>query len=174
MVKGSNVRLVVKALRARRSEIEPLVPEHLRHYLSERILPGSWYPEADNQDLMRVLASTMPVAAPACWRLIGQAAATDHATGLYAATIQGGARRYFIHFEGLWSNIHTSGSWRAHEVSPTSCDATLSDFPAGMPEYAPLMEGYLERILELCNTSGGTVRCLESDHQGARWLASWR
>jgi uncharacterized protein (TIGR02265 family) len=174
MVKGSNVRLAVKALRAQRAALESRLPPDLHRYLSEHILPGSWYPEADNQALMRIIAAAMPVKPPECWRVIGREAASDHATGLYASMLQGGPQRYFAHFSGLWSVIHNSGSWQTERVAPNRYEATLADFAVGMPEYGPLMEGYLARVLELSGAADIDVRCVDADHQGARWSISWR
>lgn len=76
-------------------------------------------------------------------------------------------------FDSLWRLLHTSGRWQIETLAPHGVRATLSDFAVGMPEYGPLMEGYLARILERCGAKGVTVRCLETTPDGATWRTEW-
>ncbi len=172
-VKGSNVRLAVKALRANRDRVASHLPPHLQRYLVERILPGSWYPEADQQELLGILCTILPVPPPERWRFIGREAADDHANGLYAGLVSRGPAGFFSVFASLWRLLHTTGEWQVESLGPTSVRASLSDFAVGMPEYGPLMEGYLSRVLERCGAGGVTVVCLGTTPDGATWQASW-
>src|SRR5258708_35757850 len=59
--KGSAVLNAVKLLRARKDDAARLVPPALRHYLEERVVVASWYPEADLIALIVTCAALLPV-----------------------------------------------------------------------------------------------------------------
>lgn len=55
-MKGTGLLPVVSAFRAERPILEPLLPEHLRHYIDEDVNVAGWYPVEDVFEMMRVMA----------------------------------------------------------------------------------------------------------------------
>ena len=171
--KGTTFIPTVKFLRRYREQAEPLVPPHLQHYLTQRILPGSWYPEADLMALLQVLLKLIPGDPQATWEMFGEVAAEAHSTGHYESFIRNGPRRFLTSYDAFWRLLHDSGRLEVTIEGDLVADARLFDFPAGMPEYGNLMVGYYRRMLSKCGAANPQCRLVACDATSGHWHLRW-
>jgi hypothetical protein len=109
--KGTGLLPIVKALQSARGEAA--VPEHLRHYLREQIMASAWYPEADYNVLLQVLATL---------------AATDEVPDVWALFGVTGAQRDLAGEQGLVREVNrleNVGVYRRFVGSETTSVATM-------------------------------------------------
>ena len=80
--KGIGLLPVVQALNAE-PRAQAHVPDDLRHYLTLKLLPSAWYPEADYERLVQALASALGRAKRGSdvWTFFGRAAARRDIAG---------------------------------------------------------------------------------------------
>ena len=173
LVKGSNVLLTAKALRGRRDAALKLLPAALHHYLDSRVLQSSWYSERDHQELTRALVRMLPHDGPDCWRYIGGEAAKGRVSGPYKVMIMGGPEALFSSFQSFWRLVHTTGDWQVEESGEGRRRCRISDFAVGMPELAPLMEGWFAEAIRQGGGRQVAVRCSEQDESSATFEISW-
>jgi len=81
--KGTVVLKAVKVLRSRKDEARAHLSESLHHYLEDRIMVASWYPEEDFFGLLCGCAALFP-GGDSAFEMLGAATAQDHADGMYA------------------------------------------------------------------------------------------
>lgn len=172
-IKGSNVLMVVKALRKARAFAEPLLTPQLRPYLSRRVLVGSWYPEADHYALLRVLVRLMPEKPPECWRSIGRDGARGHVAGPYAGMVLGGPLAYVRSLPAQWRLHHTTGDWETAALGDKHHRLSLSSYAVGMPEIGAIMEGYFVEVLKLAGAAAPHAACLDQGPSAATWEIHW-
>ena len=87
-IKGTGLIQVSRALRANRPVAETLVPVELHHYLSERLLASSWYPEGDWAGLVKALGKMMaPLIQGDVWEQLGAQGAANDFNGIYSSLI---------------------------------------------------------------------------------------
>jgi uncharacterized protein (TIGR02265 family) len=171
--KGTTLIPTVKFLRRHRDRAEPLMAPHLRPYLTRRILPGSWYPEADLMALLQVLLQLIPGDRRATWEMFGEEAAEAHATVHYEGFIRNGPGRLLANYDALWHLQHDSGRWEVTLEGDVAADVHLFDFPAGMPEYGALMTGYFRRMLEKCGAVDPQSQLVACDATSGHWRLRW-
>lgn len=172
--KGSNFVPAVKYLRVHREEARERLPEDLHGYLEGRILPGSWYPESELMGLLRTVASMLPEPDPDCWEMIGSEAAESHAQGPLEGLVLRGPEKVLEALGPVWSLFHDTGTLEVELEGGSRASVGLRDFSLGMPEHAPMMRGYFNRILELAGAAEVDVRIVDSDDSGARWALRWK
>ena len=83
-VKGSALVEVVKFLRSQGEAGRRATPEAQRHYLEERVLPASWYPEQDLLVLLRAMVQFLPGDRESALANAGRFSARTHSEGVYA------------------------------------------------------------------------------------------
>src|SRR5215471_18415532 len=89
-IKGSAIAGTVRFLRKYADEAQKILPAHLQRYLDgQRILPSSWYPEADQLELVRALAKLAPKVMPGVsgdvYSFVGQWVARKDLTCAYTS-----------------------------------------------------------------------------------------
>ena len=172
--KGSNLIPSVKFLRSRKERARARLPADLHGYLESRILPSSWYPQADLTRMMRVILELVPGEPRAVWESFGEVAAEAHCAGAYKGFFDRGPRRLLESYDALWKLQNDSGRWRIELGAGNVADARLFDFPAGMPEYGNLMVGYFRRVLALSGAAEPGCTLLDCDAASGHWRLSWR
>ncbi len=143
-------------------------------YLDSRVLQSDWYSERDHQGLLHALAEILPQGEPEGWRFIGGEAAKGHVTGPYKSILRGGPAGLIDNFQPYWRLSHSSGEWEIRETGAESRACRLADFAVGMPEYAPLMEGWFAQVLRFAGARDVEANCVDEDASGATWEVSWR
>jgi len=164
----------VKFLRTHRKQADALLAPGLRSYLDERILPGSWYPEADLTAMLPVVVEILPPGEVERWELIGEHAADAHIAGPYESIVHRGPRGLLQSFNPIWRLQHDTGQWEISIADDDAATARLADFGAGMPSYGRLMIGYLRRLIMLSGVRTATVELLECDDDSGTWEVSWQ
>jgi uncharacterized protein (TIGR02265 family) len=175
-VKGSNLVQVVKALRMNREAALASLPEKHRHYLQERILPSSWYPEADQLELLAVLASILPPGGDA-WELFGRASAQVDMNGIYKRLVHpGDPERTLRNAPVAWRNLHDSGELEVSMEGERRGSITLRDYPVRSAEMCRLIGAYLAETLGLAGAREARTAKRECRARGASqctWSVTW-
>lgn len=173
--KGTTLVALVRFLRAHRDAARAALPAHLQHYLENRVLPSSWYPEQDLLELLRVVAPMLGASVPDPFELMGRLAARDHLEGAYAHLFEGVdhplaiPRRAFA----MWATMHDTGRFECVEEGPGSARVELADFALPSREMCSVVAGYLSETLRLCGFEAEPAEKLDCRLDGAP-RCSWR
>jgi hypothetical protein len=175
-VKGANVLSAVKMLRAHRERAVALLPPRYHRYLDERILVSSWYPEADQLELLRAVSFLLP-GTPDPWIVMGRTAARQDLANLYRYMVRpGDLKETMRSASSLWSTFHDSGQLRVTLEGPQSAIADLRDYAAATREMCRVTSGY---VTEVAATGGAreikTVKlaCAIDGAPQCTWRMSW-
>lgn len=181
--KGTIVAEVVKFLRRNREAACARLPEALHHYLSERLLPSSWYPEEDLLRLLHVMVEFMPGSGSSVWRRIGHQTVELHASGSYENILGGreGAdmadrSSALRRIQVLWRSQHDTGQVVVTEQDAARCRVDLRDYALPSAEMCAIVTGYIERAIELMGVGDATVEKRECCTSGAAccsWEVRW-
>ncbi len=155
-IKGAGVVELVKFLRTHKTRALEVLPPDLQHYLTERVLLGSWYPE---RDVMGLLTAMLEVAGVGdAYERAGAIVARRNLATIYASHIQRSdpeaALRYI---SALWSNYHDTGREKATFTGST-CRIEISDFGIVDADYCRVIGAYNRELIEL---TGGEVRTMQ-------------
>ena len=165
----------VKALRTAREEAERLLPQSLHHYLHDRILVSSWYPEADLMGILHGLGRILPGDDP--FYYMGRHTAGEHLAGIYRGHLRpGDLERTLRSASALWRNYHDTGDMTVTLEGPGRATLQLSEFPSTTPEFCRLLRGYFAALGEQAGAKGVDVKKLECILGGARacrWSMTW-
>jgi hypothetical protein len=175
-VKGTNVLGTVKALRANRERALPLLLPRLHRYLEERILPSTWYPEADQIEMLRVVACFMPPE-PNPYIVMGRMAAMVDLGGVYRGYVRAGdPKRTVINCPGLWRNYHDTGDMTVTDEGERGSLVRLTGYHAACREMCHVTHGYL---LEAAVQSGARavrinkISCVVQRAVACSWRIEW-
>ena len=152
-MKGAYTLDLVKPLRARRDEALKVLPPRLHEYLTMRILPSSWYPDADHMELRKALA-TLNKHIPDIWAMFGQVSARNNSQRLYKALITpGDPARTFRNLPRGWSQYHNTGRLVTTIVEDEKGLFEIHDWPTSSNEMCQSLGAYYAKILRI---SGAT------------------
>ncbi|MDP3939555.1 MAG: hypothetical protein Q8R92_15660 [Deltaproteobacteria bacterium] len=87
-VKGTALVPAVKLVRKNRKKLEPLLDDATRAFVSQRILPGAWYPMEDATRLLLVVCRFFGGSPAQAMELVGRFCAEDDLRGVYENVIQ--------------------------------------------------------------------------------------
>jgi hypothetical protein len=173
-IKGTNVLSVVKALRAHRVQALASLPARLHHYLVDRILVSSWYPESDHLALMRALATILPQARD-LFPMMGRMVAREDLAGIYRGLLRpGDPAQTLVASAALWRNYHNTGA------ITTTLESPLIDergYGGAAREWCQILSGYLS---ELAIIAGGQqvqiaeLSCCLAGSPACSWRVTWR
>jgi hypothetical protein len=176
-VKGTNVLGTVKALRANRERALKLLPTRLHRYLEERILVSTWYPEADQIEMLRVLANFLPPE-PNPLVVMGRMAAMQDLSGVYRGHVRpGDPRRTLASCGALWRNYHDTGEMTASDETERSTIIRLRGYRAACREMCLVTAGY---IVEIATQAGGRdvrwtkLGCFVDGAAECSWRVDWK
>ena len=171
-VKGANVLAAVKMLRANRERAIKLLPPAHHHYLDERILASSWYPETDQLELLRAVSFMLP-GTPDPWVTIGRIAARDDLKDLYRTMVRPGDLKDTLRVSSsLWHTLHDTGELRLTLEAPGRVVATLRGYVLAR-EMCRVIGGYVTEFVSAGGVQQVTTRKSECAHDGAA-QCSWR
>jgi uncharacterized protein (TIGR02265 family) len=159
-VKGVNMLALVKLLRKAGTETAmKVVPPAYQHYLQERILISSRYPESDHVELLRAASRLMPPK-PEPWVVMGHHSARSDLDGVYKAHLRPGDPTRTLQSAGaLWRNYHDSGEMTVSFPSQRSALLELRKFVAPARELCRINVGYFEEIALMAGAR--EARCVE-------------
>jgi hypothetical protein len=169
--KGSAVLPAVKLLRSRRAKASGLVPPELAHYLEERIVVASWYPEEDLIRLLDVCAEVMPEGG---FELMGALGARTHLEGVYADLLHRSAP---TRARTLWKTQHDSGVLSVTSETPVSVTYELVDWAHASGAYCRLLGAYFAEAHRLSGAAEPTFEhpaCRGASHDRCVWIVRWR
>jgi hypothetical protein len=176
-VKGTNVLGAVKGLRANPDRARQLLPNRLHHYLQDRILPSSWYPEGDQIELLRVVSSFMPPE-PNPLLVMGRMAATIDLTTVYRGHVRpGDPQRTLSSCSALWRSYHDTGEMSASDEGENAVLVHLRGYRAACREMCLVTQGYL---LEAAVQAGAheprieKVTCCVHGAPECCWRLAWK
>lgn len=174
-IKGTNVVRTVKWLRKNRDEARTLLSPRLHHYLDDRILISSWYPEEDHLELLRVAASLVAVPANIDrYAIIGRLAAHNDLAEVYKNIVQPGDHASWMNkAAALWRNYHDTGKMEATLLEPGLIMITLRDYEAASPEMCRIVGGYFEGVIEFAQGKVRKTTEVQCSLEGASECA-WR
>jgi hypothetical protein len=176
-IKGSFLIPIVKALKQRRAEAQPLLREDLHHYLSDRLLTASWYPEADHVELRHVLGSLLAPHIPKVWVFLGATAARLYGQRLYRdMVVDGSPKKTLQSFPAFWSLGHSSGQLSATLERDNAAYIEMVDYPAASAETCGTIEGFYSEILKMAGALELTIAkrsCLAAGARSCRWDIVW-
>jgi hypothetical protein len=142
-VKGSNVLGTVKGLRLNRDRARQLLPLRLHHYLEDRILVSSWYPEADQIELLRVMSAFLPPE-PNPLVVMGCVAAAMDLTTIYRGHLRpGDPQRTLAACSALWRSYHDTGEMSSSDEGHNGSLVRLRGYRAACREMCLVIQGYL-------------------------------
>jgi hypothetical protein len=173
-VKGSNVLAAVKMLRANRERALQLLAPKYHRFLTERITVASWYPEEDQIELLRVVASMLP-RTPDPWMMMGRIAARGDLTNLYSYLVKpGGELKDTLRAAtALWQTFHDTGELKIALEAPGSAIATVRNYAASCREMCRVIGGYVTEVASVAGALNVATVKLGCVHDGAP-QCSWR
>lgn len=152
MAKAKGYALVgaVKFLRSQKERAREVLAEERHHYLEERILGASWYPEADLEALLEAALALRPGPRDAVLAEMGAFSARQH--------LDGGVYRH-LRFDGedsmprralaLWATQHDTGRWDLRATGPGELLMTIRDFAHPTEILCGINTGYFSEALRL-------------------------
>ena len=174
-VKGSQILGVVKTLRTNPADFSKVLPQHLMHYMTERIVVSEWYPDEDHRDLVLIVGHWMEGRVKGnVWRWMGEFGAKKDRSGLYATMTTDPASRLMRSAAG-WSLFRDTGTMLGEAVGSKSGRIELRDYPMIVPEMAELMAGYNIELLRAAGANRPECIVMSCNRPvGVTvWVASW-
>jgi hypothetical protein len=176
-VKGANVLSAVKMLRAHRERAVALLPAKYQHYLDERILVSSWYPEADQLELLRAVSFLLP-GTPDPWMTIGRIAARGDLSDLYRNLVRPGDLKDALRASSsLWRTFHDTGELKLSLEEPQRAVASLRGYAATAREMCRVIGGYVSEVATVAGVRDIKTIKLGCTIDGApecSWRLTWR
>ena len=175
--KGTDVLNAVKWLRLNRERALAMLPPRLHHYLEDRILVSSWYPEEDQFGLLKVIAALMPAGGPDPWVLMGRATANTNLTSLYRNQLRvGDPERTLTFASAFWRNGHDTGELSITSDGPTRLIGRLRGYRRPSRELCKIVSGYFLELVKLSAQKEGSVvhsACALDGASDCLWTVSW-
>ena len=171
--KGAAVLTSVKLLRSRKDEARRVLPPELHHYLEERIVVASWYPERDVFGLILACAKLFPTEGPQ-FEAMGAAAARLHMDGIYANLLQ---RDPAIRARTLWKTQHDTGELTLSQVADDSATYELTGWEQLGAEHCRLLGGYfceVQRLTGAVEPSYEHTACRGRGAAQCTWVVRWK
>jgi hypothetical protein len=163
-------------LRAHRERAVALLPPDLHHYLDERVIVSSWYPEADQLGLLRAVAFLLP-GTPDPWVQIGRIAARTDLSDLYKTIVRPGELKDALRAStSLWRTFHDSGELKLTLEEPGRILATLRGYAATAREMCRVIGGYVTEVATVA--SGHEIKtvklgCTLAGAPECSWRLTW-
>jgi hypothetical protein len=176
-VKGASIVDSVRFLRRHKDAARKILPPSLHHYLAERILSASWYPEEDLIPLVRAMARILGEPEKAFFEKAGRLSAQVHAQGVYRHLVRSGereslARRALV----LWSSQHDSGAMEMSSEESGRVRVAVRDFALPSREFCAINGGYMGATFEISGCQDVRVQKLSCCVDGAAecaWQVTW-
>lgn len=176
-IKGTFFLNTVKALRALGEGAEGVVPREVRHYLRDRILPSSWYPEEHHVALMRALIRITPPTGRDPWEHFGELSAGRDMVSIYRALLrEGDPEATLARLGTLWSLGHDTGTLRTELLEPGRGQLVLRDYTLIDADFCRLNTSFFTTALRLAGAREPALqhtRCRCRGDDVCAWEARW-
>jgi hypothetical protein len=176
-VKGTNPIGAVKLLRRHRDAARAALAPALHHYLEERVLPTSWYPEEDLVALLRAMVPLLGDIGGDPFELMGRAAVREHMEGVYEHLLRGDRLTLARRVSALWQTQHDSGRLTLALQGPGRARYELEGYAHPSREMCATLRGYvLEALLAsgFVDTRITEVACVLDGAERCAWDCTWR
>jgi hypothetical protein len=169
--KGTVVLKAIKVLRSRKKEALAHLPRSLHHYLDERIVVASWYPEEDFYEILCATAALFP--GDGAFELLGAATAKEHAEGMYADIMK---RDWASRVRIMWKTQHDSGDFVLTNQTDNSATYELRGWPHASPKYCRVVGGYFTELHRLAGVAAPTYshpKCCSAKAESCVFVVTW-
>ncbi len=176
-VKGTNLIGAVKLLRRNRDAARAALPEGLHHYLEERVLPTSWYPEEDLVALLRAMAPLLRDLGSDPFELMGRAAVREHMEGVYEHLLKGDRLSLARRVSTLWQTQHDTGRLSLVDLGPGRARWELLGYAHPSREMCGTLRGYVLEALIASGYSEARIEktsCVLDGADRCAWDCQWR
>lgn len=175
--KGTHVLHVVKILRTHREIALKLLPPELHHYLTDRILPSSWYSSIDHLGLLRVVAKLMPKGQDP-WITMGRGSARMDLDGAYKQHFrQNDPETTLRVLAAVWRSTHDSGKFVIAFDDKSSATIERFEYPVATDEICRITTGYIIESLRVAQAISPEVEhteCVAFKADRCTWRAHWK
>ena len=176
-VKGSSMLGAVKALRLRKDESRALLPWELRHYLEDRVLVSSWYPEEDLLCLLKALDKILPDQGMDVYEFMGLMSARADLSGVYSNMFRpgdpvGSLKRCSV----IWQSHHDTGKLEVVVSSQERAVVQLSGFGLPSNELCRTIKGWIRELITMAGGKDTIVvddQCVVRGDTACRFDAKW-
>ena len=171
--KGTVVLSAVKLLRSQTEAARRLLPVALHHYLSERIVVASWYPEEHLYELIVAGAALLPNQS-GVFEMMGATTCREHVEGLYADHLK---RDPQMRARILWRAQHDSGDFALTQSTPNSVTYELTGWDHASPKYCRVVGGYFTELHRLTGAAAPSYThptCKSAGADRCVYVVSWR
>lgn len=176
-IKGTAVMGAVRFLRSVKERARAVLPEHLHHYLEERILAVGWYPEEDQLAMLRTCLKLIDMPEPEALRLMGTWLASEQYRSVYGRMGQNpDARSVVTRLTSLWSAQHDTGRHVFIVEGPTRGRIEIADYAYPSRENCAIVGWYSRQFLSLAGWGAGTVKkvkCVLNGDDRCCWRLTW-
>ena len=176
-VKGAAIVDSVRFLRRHKEEARRILAPALHHYLGERVLAATWYPEEDLIPLVRAVARVQKVPDLEFFDRAGRLAAHAQAKGVYRHLAHGDRESLPRRALVLWGSQHDTGNMQIQPEVPGRVRVTLRDFAAPSREFCAINAGYVAATFEISGCENVQVKKLTCCVDGApecAWHVTWK
>lgn len=174
--KGTNLIGAVKFLRRNREAARAALAPALHHYLEERVLPTSWYPEEDLVALLRAMAPLLGDAPGNAYELMGRATLREHLDGVYERLLKGDRLTLARRVSTLWQMQHDSGRLTLTGTGPETARYELEGYGHPSREMCATIQGYLHEALVAAGFGSVEIRksrCTLDGDPRCEWECAW-
>jgi hypothetical protein len=181
-IKGTAMISVVKSLKVMgKDKAAAVIPDPLQHYLQERLLPSSWYPEEDHLILLRALGGLLKANIPDLkedvYVWMGRNSAQTDMSTVYASLVSTASpESVFRRGATLWQAYHDSGTLQVTMLTPNKGAVELVGYAHSAPEMCRIMTGWFAGFLQTGGAKGIRVTEKTCKHKGGAtcvWEAEW-
>jgi len=180
-IKGSGLIHAVKSLRTYGGGKTHL-PPRLRKYLTERILPSSWFPEEDHLEIIRALGKVLPRvledSKEDVYVSMGRAAAKQDLATIYASSVRpGDVLGTLTYGVAMWRTYHDTGSLTVTSAGPNHICLELVGYELPSTEMCRITLGWTTEWVKKAGAKDIRMRELQCCANGAKscvWDIDWK
>jgi hypothetical protein len=175
--KGTNLIGAVKFLRRHREAARAALPPALHHYLEERVLPTSWYPEEDLVLLLRAMAPLIGDVGGNVFEVMGRVTLREHMDGVYERLLKGDPLTFARRVSALWQMQHDTGRLTLEMLGSGRGRYELADYGHPSREMCATIQGYIQEALVASGFAALEIRKTRCTLDGARscvWECTWQ
>jgi len=175
--KGTAIIYAIKVLRSNKDAARNALPEHLRWYLSERILVSSWYPEEDFLEILRALAKVIPDTGMDPFEFMGRLSARADLTGVYAHLIRQGDPATTLRRTSItWGLYHDTGKQEVVASGDGYVVTEISGYALPSRESCGTVKGWNAELAVIAggkNVKATHKECVLDGAKACRFKVTW-
>ena len=164
-------------LRRHKDAARTALPADLHHYLEERVLPASWYPEQDLAALLRVMAPLLADVGGDPYEFMGRGSVREHMEGVYEHLLKGDRLSLARRVSALWQTQHDTGRLTLVSEGPGRARYELVGYGHPSREMCATICGYITEALVGSGFLAPRVEkrtCTLDGHGACVWECTWR